>query len=118
MDRVTFDNVARRIAALLDRRSLFAGLSATALTAIDLPMDVGAKGKHHHHHHNKKTKGCKKRVKACHEGLPIFCEGDEECVDALAPCCKKACKSLDEVGRCCVDVGVCTSDADAAALLD
>jgi hypothetical protein len=117
MDQRTFETFVRRASDLLDRRSLMGGLSA-ALLATGVPLAAGAKkGKHKHKHNKGKSKGCKKRVKACREGVPIFCEGNEECIDTLAPCCKKACKSLDELERCCVDVGVCTSAADAAALL-
>jgi hypothetical protein len=112
MHHTTFHTIVRRAVGLQDRRSLLGGLSAALLALVGLPLAAEAKKKH-----KRKSKGCKKRVKACREGVPIFCEGNQECIDTLAPCCKKACKSLDEVARCCVDVDVCTSDVEAAAIL-
>jgi hypothetical protein len=105
MDQNTFDTFVRRTADLLDRRSLFGGLSAALLAANGVSLDAGAKGKHHHHHHhnnNGKSKSCKKRIKECREEVLPQCEGnpDPDCDDIVNACCKKACKSVNKADAC------------------
>lgn len=103
MDRVTFDDIARRTAALLDRRSLFAGLSAAGLAAAGLPSEAGAKGKHgHKHKNNRKSDACKKRVKECRRVIREGCtEFDLPNCDRLSKdCCKKSCQSFDKAQAC------------------
>jgi hypothetical protein len=57
MGQSTFETFVRRASYLLNRRSLFGGMSAAFLAA-GVPLTAKAKGKHHHHHHNGKSKGC------------------------------------------------------------
>jgi hypothetical protein len=88
MDRVMFERFARRAAGLLDRRALFAGLSAAAIASAGLPVDAGAKKGKGKNNKNRKSDACKKRVKFCHD--EVDCEpGDpENCQDVVKRCCK------------------------------
>lgn len=102
MDRVRFDMVARRAAGLLDRRSLFAGLSAALLAGSGIPLAEAKK------HKNKKSKACKKRMKLCRTDLrDDVCEGNGECISDLNTCCKKACQSTQKAIDCCESAGWC-----------
>jgi hypothetical protein len=103
MNQSTFDSFARRTANLVDRRSLFGGLSAALLTAGFVPLNAeakkGGKGK-------KKSKACKKRVKKCRNEFLPDCESTDdpaECEDFVNNCCKKACDSFDKATDCLFD---------------
>lgn len=107
MNHVTFDAYVRRAATLLDRRSLFGGLSAALLAADFVPLAVEAKK-----HGKNNGKRCQKRGKRCRRALPKFCEGDQECVEALRPCCGHTAKcNSGEARDCCRKKGFCNSSA-------
>ncbi len=94
MDQITFDRYVRRIAGLLDRRSMLGGLSAALLTAAGMPLDVSAKkGKKK----GKNRKSCKKRAGKCRQEFLENCSDDDVddtpgCENAINNCCKKAAK--------------------------
>jgi hypothetical protein len=102
MDQNFFDSFARRAADLLDRRSLFGGVSAALLAVSGFPLGAAAK----RHNKNKRTKACKKRVKKCRNEFLPDCESTDdpaECEDFVNNCCKKACDSFDKATDCLFD---------------
>jgi hypothetical protein len=65
MNDVTFDAYVRRAAGLLDRRTLFGGLSTALLAAGSVPVAVEAKKKGKKKRKNRKS--CRKRAGFCRQ---------------------------------------------------
>jgi hypothetical protein len=98
MNHVTFDVNVRRATGLLDRRSLFGGVSAALLAVGGVPLDLRAKKKR-----KKKAKACRTRVKRCRQDGRSTCadpDAPENCEAIFKKCCKKVCQSVAKVDRC------------------
>jgi hypothetical protein len=110
MNQMAFDAFVRRAATLLDRRSMFGGLSAVLLAASGIPHDTSAKkGKKK----GKNRKSCKKRAGKCRQEFIENCSDNDvddtpACENAINNCCKKAAKckvkDLDKLFDQCGDV--------------
>lgn len=108
MHQNTFDTFARRAASLLDRRALFGGASATLLTIAGLPLAVEAKKKH---------KRGKKLAKRCRRNLPGFCEGNQQCIYELSPCCRFLAKGKrGKADACCRESEFCPGAASLTGI--
>jgi hypothetical protein len=106
MNQRTFDTFVRRTANLFDRRSLLGGAGAALLAAGVVPRAAEAKkpGKNK----KNKRKHCQKSAKDCRRDLPDFCDGDQECIDALGPCCAHEARCNNGKAReCCRQKGFC-----------
>jgi hypothetical protein len=104
MNHTTFDSFTRRAAGLMDRRSLFGGLSAALLGIGGVPIALEAKknGNGKGNGKKKRTKACKKRIKDCRQEVLPQCgpEDPPNCDDVVNQCCKKACKSVEKADAC------------------
>ncbi len=106
MHHTTFDTFVRRAASLQvqvrDRRSFLGGLSAALLAATGLPLATEAKkGKN-------KQKRDQKLAKRCRRNLPGFCEGNQQCLDELNPCCRFLAKGKrGKADACCRESEFC-----------
>lgn len=107
MHQYTFDTFARRAAGLLDRRALFGGASAALLTIAGLPLAAETKKKG-----KKKRKRDKKLARRCRRNLPGFCEGNQQCIDELSPCCHFLAKGKrGKADACCRESEFCPGAA-------
>jgi hypothetical protein len=99
MNQSTFETFVRNTATLLDRRSLFAGLSAGFLATTGVPLNAGAKKRKKR---NRGSKASRKRVQFCLQRALPECEivNVPNCEAIVNDCCKKASQSLDKAQAC------------------
>lgn len=83
MNGSAFDAFARHAAAAVSRRTSLLTLGGAALTAaIAAPVAANA-----NEARKKVKKKCKKQGKQCRSATIEVCEGNQNCVDSLVPCC-------------------------------
>jgi hypothetical protein len=112
VDQNKFDSFVRRAASVLDRRSLVGGAGATLLTLGGVPLAAEAKKKG-----KKKRKRDKKLAKRCRQNLPGFCEGNQQCIDELSPCCHFLAKGKrGKADACCRESEFCPGAASITGI--
>jgi hypothetical protein len=115
MHQTTFDTVARRAADLLDRRALFARASVPLVMIAGVPLAAEAKNKHKPG--KNKRKRDKKLAKRCRRNLPGFCEGNQQCIDELSPCCHFLAKGKrGKADACCRESEFCPGAASSTGI--
>lgn len=93
MTEQTFDAMTQRVAGISRRQSLLT-LGGAGLTTALAGRTLGVEAK-------STKKKCKKQTKKCKKFIKNYCEGDQDCLNTLQPCCSP-CK-VDKGVKCVVN---------------
>ena len=88
MKSQAFADLTRQAAAAISRRGSLAALSGAALAAAATRPDVSEAKKGGQSCGKKQKKKCKNDAAACKNTLIGGCQGDQECIATLTPCCE------------------------------
>jgi hypothetical protein len=110
MNSGAFDAIARQAGSAHDRRSSLKALGVASLgAALTAPIAGEAKNKKKKNCNKKVTQKCNGQIEQCQTATEAFCENNQDCLDALLPCC-------DELQNCeAGDAVTCIFDAFSKA---